>query len=295
MERAQFPSEEEQYRLYRRFLEHFAGQPVTMRLLDIGGDKPLPYFKSPRETNPALGWRGIRITLEWSDLLRVQLRALLRASAHGELRILVPMIASLEEVLEVRRILQGVERELVAQGYELSDSVPFGIMIEVPSALLVLPDLLAQVDFVSVGTNDLIQYLLAVDRDNSWVSKLYDPEHPAVLRALRQVADAARAAGKPCSVCGELAADPAGVLVLLGLGYDEVSVAPQFLPEVKLAVRKTSWAEARRLAERMLAETSAQAVRDLHTEVRERIYQNKAGDGATDAGRVPSSMDEERV
>jgi phosphotransferase system enzyme I (PtsI) len=218
LERNEFPSEEEQYRLYRRVLERMEGRPTTLRLLDIGGDKPLPYFQTPQEANPALGWRGIRITLRWRDLLRVQLRALLRASTAGDLRILMPMISSLEEVREVRALFDEVRAQLGDQGYATADDVPVGAMIEVPSALLDIERIVREVEFVSVGTNDLVQYLLAVDRDNPWVSSLYDPHHPAVVRALEQVAVVAGAEKKSCSGCGEFASDPAVARLLFGLG-----------------------------------------------------------------------------
>jgi len=261
LERNEFPSEEEQYRLYRRVLERMSGRPTTLRLLDIGGDKSLPYFQTPTEANPALGWRGIRITLRWRDLLRVQLRALLRASTAGDLRILMPMISSLEEVREVHQLFDEIRSQLGEQGYTTADDVPVGAMIEVPSALLELERIVREVDFVSVGTNDLVQYLLAVDRDNPWVSGLYDPYHPAVMRALRHVAEVARKAGKSCAVCGEIASDPAVALLLLGLGYDSLSVAPQFVPEIKYAVRRSHHGELLRLAERALAQATAAGVR----------------------------------
>ena len=272
MERPHFPSEEEQYRLYRRVLERMEGRPVTLRTLDIGNDKQLAYFKTPKETNPALGWRGLRISVEWQDLLRVQLRATLRASAHGELRLLLPMVTSLEEVLEVHRVFNDVRRQLLEQGYEVAPDVPVGIMIEVPSSVLVLPRLIQEVDFVSVGTNDLVQYLLAVDRDNPWVSRLYDPQHPAVVWALAHVAEIARAAQKPCSVCGEMAGDYATALMLLGMGYDSVSVVPNFLPEIKYAVRETQLAEAREIARSAQIETTCEGVRRVLAEVRERLH-----------------------
>lgn len=272
MERAQFPSEEEQYRLYRRVVERMKGRPVTLRTLDIGNDKQLPYFKTPKENNPALGWRGLRISIEWQDLLRVQLRAALRASAHGQMRILLPMVTSIEEVREVHRIFDGVRRQLVDQGYEIPADVPVGIMVEVPSTVLVLQHLIGEVDFVSVGTNDLVQYLLAVDRDNTWVSKLYDVHHPAVLLALAQVARVAGQAGKPCSVCGEMAGDYATALLLMGLGYDSVSVVPSLLPEVKFAVRETSHTEAVQIAAQALAETTSEGVRRVLIHARERLH-----------------------
>lgn len=263
LERNEFPSEEEQYRLYRRVLERMAGRPTTLRLLDIGGDKPLPYFQTPPEANPALGWRGIRITLRWRDLLRVQLRALLRASTAGDMRILMPMISSLEEVREVHRLFAEVRSQLSEQGYPTADDVPVGAMIEVPSALLEIERIVREVDFVSVGTNDLVQYLLAVDRDNSWVSGLYEPHHPAVVRALKQVADAAVRAGKSCSVCGEMASDPAVTVLLCGFGYDSVSVAPQFVPVIKYAIRHSRHADLVGFAERVLAAETARDVRTL--------------------------------
>jgi phosphotransferase system enzyme I (PtsI) len=272
MERAQFPSEEEQFRMYRRVLERMAPKPVTLRTLDIGGDKRLPYFQTPKEENPALGWRGLRVSLEWQDLLRVQLRAALRAGVGRDLRILLPMVASLEEVEATRRIFDGVRASLLEQGWEVESDVPVGIMVEVPSVLFCLDILLPKVDFVSVGTNDLVQYLLAVDRDNPWVSKLYEPHHPAVIRALANVAQASRAAGKPCSVCGDMADDPATAVLLMGLGYDSVSVAPYFLPEIKYAVRRTTLAAAEDLAREVLAQDTVEGVKRSLAVVRERLH-----------------------
>lgn len=288
MERQHFPSEEEQYRLYRRVLEKVGGRPVTLRTLDIGNDKQLPYFKTPREANPALGWRGLRISLEWQDLLRVQLRAALRASTHGSLRILLPMVSSIEEVRDVHRIYDDVHRQLVDQGYEIPAHVPFGIMVEVPSVLFVLPSILPEVDFVSVGTNDLVQYLLAVDRDNPLVSKLYDVHHPAVVGALAQVARDARAAGKPASVCGEMAGDYATALMLLGQGFDAVSVVPMLLPEVKYAIRETSSAEAIEIAEQVAKQTTSEGVRAVLAHCRERLHLRQIADAAeagSDSGK----------
>jgi phosphotransferase system enzyme I (PtsI) len=272
MERPHFPSEEEQYRLYRRVVERMEGRPVTLRTLDIGNDKQLAYFKTPKEMNPALGWRGLRISVEWQDLLRVQLRAALRASAHGDVRLLLPMVTSVEEVLEVHRVFNDVRRQLHEQGYEAASDVPVGIMIEVPSSVLVLPRLIREVDFVSVGTNDLVQYLLAVDRDNPWVSRLYDPQHPAVVWALAHVAEVARGAGKPCSVCGEMAGDYATALMLLGMGFDSVSVVANFLPEIKYAVRETPLVEAREIARRAQLESTCDGVRRVLSEVRDRLH-----------------------
>lgn len=272
MERSQFPSEEEQFRLYRRVVEHMSGRPVTFRTLDIGADKQLPYFKTPVEANPALGWRGLRITLEWQDLLRVQLRAVLRASATGSVRLLLPMVTSLEEVRAVRKIYAGVRSQLVDQGYEIAGHVPLGVMVEVPSLIWILDQLVDEVDFVSVGTNDLIQYLLAVDRDNPLVARIYEPHHPAVARALAHIADVSNRAGKPCGVCGELAGDYAMALLMIGLGFDGLSVAPNFLAEIRYAIRQTPLVEAKELAERALAARSAEEVRALLAGARDRLH-----------------------
>ena len=265
LERNQFPSEEEQYRLYRRVVEELEGKPATLRLLDIGGDKPLPYFQTPPEANPALGWRGIRITLQWRDLMRSQLRAMLRASVAGDLCILIPMLTSLSELREIRTTFLEVREQLLNQGYEVAEEVPVGCMIEVPSALLALDKIAPEVDFLSVGTNDLVQYLLAVDRDNARVASLYEPHHPAVMSALGQIATAARGAGKRVSVCGDLASDPAMALILLGMGFNGVSIAPQFVPEIKYALRRVRAEDARRFAEQAC---SAQVVDDVRAVIR---------------------------
>ncbi len=283
MERSQFPSEEEQYRLYRRVLERMDGRPATLRTLDIGNDKRLPYFQTPEEANPALGWRGLRISIQWQDLLRVQLRAALRASAHGDLRLLLPMVTSIEEVREVRRVFAEVRQQLVEQGYEVAPRVPLGIMVEVPSTVVMLPHMLPEADFVSVGTNDLVQYLLAVDRDNPWVAKLYDPQHPAVWWALARVAAASRAAGKPCSVCGEMAGDYATALLLMGMGYDSVSVVPHLLAEVKYAVRETPQAEASELAAAAGRETTSEGVGRILAQARERLHRRQLAESGEEA------------
>lgn len=271
MERSQFPSEEEQYRIYRQVLEHMGDRPVTMRTLDVGADKKLPYFKTPHEPNPALGWRGLRISLGWRDLMRVQLRALMRASVHGQLRILLPMVTSIEEIYEVRKIFDDTRKDLAAQGYEVVAQIPVGAMIEVPSSFLTLKHLIKEVDFVSVGTNDLVQYLLAVDRDNPWVAKLFEPYHPAVLMALAYIAKTAREAGKPSSVCGDMAGDPATAVMLLGMGFDSISAAAHFAPEIKHAVRSVSASEARELAARVQEQALCQGVRDVLSEFGERF------------------------
>ncbi len=271
LERTVFPSEEEQFRMYRRLIDAMDGRPVTIRTLDIGGDKQLPYFRTPKESNPALGWRGMRVTLEWQDLLRVQLRALMRASGHGQVRLLLPMITSLDEVQAVHRVFEETRAQLAEQGYAVSDHIPVGVMIEVPSTLWILDDLFSEVDFISVGTNDLVQYLLAVDRDNVLVAGLYDPQHPAVIRALSAIAEAARRAGKSAAVCGEIASDEAMAVLLAGMGYDALSVNPTALPRLKFALSTVSRAEAEAALEAVLAARSADEVRMILGGLRENL------------------------
>ena len=290
MERAQFPSEEEQYRLYRRVVERLGGRPVTLRTLDIGGDKQLPYFQTPQEVNPALGWRGVRVSLEWQDLLRVQLRAALRASEHGPVELLLPMVTSCEEVKRVHETFAQVRAQLVEQGYEVAEEIPVGIMVEVPSALLDLPRILQEVDFVSVGTNDLVQYLLACDRDNPWVANLYDPYHPAVIWALDFVARSAREAGKPCMVCGEMGGDYATALLLLGLGFTGVSVAGNFVTQVKYAIRSSKLAEVQDLAREVLELDSGEAIRQRLELARQRLHDRLRESTRNPSGAVPQGL-----
>ena len=278
MERGQFPSEEEQYRLYRRIFENMGDRPVTLRTLDIGGDKQLPYFEMPKELNPALGWRGIRVALQWKDLLRVQLRAALRASAHGRLKLLLPMITTLDEVLEVREMVRELRIQLLEQGYEVAEDVPLGIMIEVPAAVFALPQLIQEVDFLSVGTNDMVQYLLAADRDNPFVGELYDPHQPAVIEALSYIARIAKAEGKPCSVCGEMAGDHMNALLLMGMGFDGLSVAPNFVSEVKYAIRRTEMRTAEELFRAAALERSGDGVRRVLQDASERLMQVTAAE-----------------
>lgn len=263
MERRRFPSEDEQVAMYRRAMEGAAGRPVTFRTLDVGGDKPLGYFKMPDERNPVLGWRGIRLCLDWPDILYSQMRAILRASALGHVRILLPMITMRSEVVRCREVLSQLKADLVATGVAHDARIEIGVMVEVPVLVAVLPDLLPLCDFVSVGTNDLVQYLLAVDRDNQRVAKMYDPFHPGVLRVLKQIADAANAAGKGVSICGEIAGDHLFTPLLIGLGFRELSMAPVFLPRVRLMLRSFDERECRALADRALAMSSTAAVRAL--------------------------------
>ena len=249
--RERFPSEEEQRQIYRNQLEAFAPRPVTMRTLDIGGDKALPYFPI-EEDNPFLGWRGIRVTLDHPEIFLSQVRAMLKANAGlGNLRIMLPMISSVSELDEALELIHRSHREILQEGVD-TPLPSIGVMVEVPSAVYLARALARRVDFLSVGSNDLTQYLLAVDRNNARVADLYHSMHPAVLGALQQVADAARAEGKKVGICGELAGDPEGAVLLLAMGYDMLSMNATSLPKVKKALRNVSLAEARELLQEVL-------------------------------------------
>jgi len=251
MIREQFPGEDDQYRIYRQVLESVAPRPATLRTLDVGGDKMLSYFPVI-EDNPFLGWRGIRIMLDHPELFLTQLRAMLRANEGlGNLQILLPMVSSVGEVDESRHLLERAGRELSDEGVAVT-MPKLGVMVEVPSAVYLAGALAQRVDFLSVGTNDLVQYLLAVDRNNSRVADLYHALHPAVLRALRQIVIGAHESGKPVSICGEMAGDPAGVILLLGMEIDSLSVSLASLPRVKWVVRSFSRANAKILFEQAL-------------------------------------------
>jgi len=246
-----FPSEKEQVKVYRQVLEAMAPLPVNLRTLDVGADKPLPYLPIV-EQNPALGWRGLRLTLDHPEIFLTQLRAALRADVGlGNLRLLLPMVTGIADVEQARAFIEQAHQQLVDDGVA-SARPPVGIMVEVPSAVYQTEELARRVDFLSVGTNDLTQYLLAIDRGNPQVSKRLDPLHPAVLRALRQVVDACRRAGKPVTVCGEMACDPGCALLLLGMGYDGLSINAAALPRVKWAIRSVSFAQMAALADAAL-------------------------------------------
>ncbi|MFM1872757.1 MAG: hypothetical protein RL398_2179 [Planctomycetota bacterium] len=263
MERRQFPTEAEQVSMYSRAMKGAGGKPVTFRTLDVGGDKPLGYFKMPEERNPVLGWRGIRLCLDWPDILYSQMRSILRASALGHAKILLPMITSKSEVVRCREVLDQIIQDLRESGEAHDTEIELGVMVEVPAVVHILEDILPIVDFISVGTNDLVQYLLAVDRDNQRVAKMYDPFHPAVLRVLGQIARAARAANVPASICGEIAGDHLLTPLLVGLGYRELSMAPVFLPRVKLMLRSFRIEECEALAARALRFQMTREVRKM--------------------------------
>ena len=248
-----FPSEEEQFSLYSRVVEGMAGKPVTIRTLDIGADKYPSYMRSAAaEPNPFLGWRSIRISLEVEEIFKNQLRAILRAGDLGRVRMLIPMISSLEEIQKVKEILAEAKSELEREGTPYDRQMELGIMVEVPAAVQLAERFLREVDFLSIGTNDLIQYILAVDRSNRKVASLYEPLHPAVLAALRSTIEAGKREGKRIAMCGEMAGDPVCALLLLGMGLEEFSMGSLYIPVIKKAIRSTSYQGAKAAAEIVL-------------------------------------------
>lgn len=269
MVRDAFPDEDEQTEVYSKVLSAFAPSPVYMRTLDIGGDKTLPYFRF-EESNPFLGWRGIRVTLDHPEIFSAQLRAMLRANIGIEnLRILLPMVTSLDEVDESRMLLDRAAHDLRARG--LNVTMPeLGVMVEVPAAVYLAPALARRVDFLSIGSNDLTQYVLAADRGNARVARIADGLHPAVLHAVKHTIDSAHHAGRPVNFCGELAADPLAVLLALGLGADGLSMAASAVPRAKWVIRSFTARRARNIAERALAMESAGEIRTLLSHAMER-------------------------
>jgi phosphoenolpyruvate-protein phosphotransferase (PTS system enzyme I) len=258
MNRPAPPSEEEQYQAFRDIAEQMAPFPVTIRTLDVGGDKFVPEINLVGEANPAMGLRGVRFSLKEVRLLKVQLRAILRASAHGRLRLMIPMVCGVGEIRSCKDYLQEAMAELTNEGHPFDSALPVGVMIETPAAALI-PDLLArEVDFFSVGTNDLIQYCLAVDRGNEHVAYLYQPLHPALLRALRNICAAARTAGIEVGMCGEMASEPLYTLVLLGLGFEELSMNAPAIPLVKRLLRQARREDGEALLEALLRCTTAE-------------------------------------
>ena len=266
-----FPGEEEQYTLYKRVVEAMAGKPVTIRTLDIGADKYPPYMRSVgAEPNPFLGWRSIRISLEVEEIFKTQLRAILRVGDLGRVRLLVPMVSSLEEILKVKELLGEAKAELQRDGTPHDRQMELGVMVEVPAAVQLADRFLREVDFLSIGTNDLIQYILAVDRSNRRVANLYEPLHPAVLAALMSTIEAGKRGGKRVGLCGEMAGDPLFALLLLGMGLEEFSMGALYLPVVKKAIRSITYQAAKATAQIVLQMDSVGEIkRYLFEQVRE--------------------------
>ncbi|MCA1293594.1 phosphoenolpyruvate--protein phosphotransferase [Paenibacillus sp. alder61] len=263
MGRTELPSEDVQFNAYKTVLEKMEGKPVVVRTLDIGGDKELPYLDLPKEMNPFLGFRAVRLCLDRKDIFRTQLRALLRASTYGNLRIMFPMIATLDEFRQAKALLLEEKQKLVSEGVAVSDEIQLGIMVEIPSTAVLADQFAKEVDFFSIGTNDLIQYTMAADRMNERVSYLYQPYNPAILRLVKMVIDAAHREGRWAGMCGEMAGDATAIPLLLGLGLDEFSMSATSILPARSQIAKLSKAEMKSLAEQALQMQTAEQVVEL--------------------------------
>ncbi|EMG29274.1 phosphoenolpyruvate-protein phosphotransferase [Listeria fleischmannii 1991] len=263
MGRDNFPTEEEQYEAYKAVLEGMDGKSVVVRTLDIGGDKTLPYLELPEEMNPFLGFRAIRLCFANEDLFRTQLRALLRASVHGKLKIMFPMIATVGEFRQAKAILLDEKQKLVAAGTDVNENIELGIMIEIPAAAVLADQFAKEVDFFSIGTNDLIQYTMAADRMNERVSYLYQPYNPSILRLVKNVIDASHKEGKWTGMCGEMAGDQTAIPLLLGLGLDEFSMSASSILKSRSLIKRLDQTEMVKLADEALNKATAEEVVEL--------------------------------
>lgn len=263
MDRDHLPSEEEQFIAYKEVVEAMNGRIVVLRTMDIGGDKDLPYLDLPKEMNPFLGWRAIRIAFDRREILNAQLRAVLRASAFGNLAVMFPMIISVEEIRELKSVIEILKQELRNEGKAFDENIQIGVMVETPAAAVNAKFLAKEVDFFSIGTNDLTQYTLAVDRGNEMISHLYNPMSPAVLNLIKQVIDASHAEGKWTGMCGELAGDERATLLLLGMGLDEFSMSAMSVPLIKKLIRNVNYRDAKILAENALQVATAAEIEKL--------------------------------
>jgi phosphotransferase system enzyme I (PtsP) len=261
MTRGNFPSRQDQYQLYRKVIEGFSGQPVTIRTLDIGGDKALPYFSPPREDNPFMGWRSVRMSLDNRDIFRTQIEAILMAGTQGPVNLLFPMISGIEEVRDCKAVVNEARENLLREGIPFAEKIPLGVMIEVPATIQMASQLAHEVDFFALGTNDLIQYMLAADRNNPLVKKYYDPLHPAVLQAIYQITQVAIKQNKGLCLCGEMASDPLNFLVLLGMGIRKFSMPAPFIPRTKAFLRDLPYEVARCAAREVLTMSESARIR----------------------------------
>ncbi len=264
LQQKHLPEEELLYEYFSKVVKAIKPYPVTFRTLDMGGDKLSSALKFEKELNPALGLRAIRLCLKQKDIFRTQLRAILRASAHGDIRILFPLISSLEEIKEAKKVLEQAKAELEKEGIPCKTSISIGMMVEVPSAVTLINFLIPEIDFLSIGTNDLIQYTLAIDRSNEQVAYLYEPLHPAVLKMIKEIVDVAHQAKVPVNVCGEVAGNPIYIPVLVGLGVDEISLSAQNIPLIKKAISSISFKEAQDLTKKLVTFGSILEVRECY-------------------------------
>ena len=261
-QREALPTEEEHFSIYSRIAKEAHPFPVYIRTVDVGGEKSLPQLKIEKEANPALGLRAIRLSLRDRDLFKVQLKAIIRASFLKNVRILIPMITEIEEIEEIKRLFREVKEELREKRVKFDENIPLGVMIEVPAAAALTDLLVKEVDYLSIGTNDLIQYFLAVDRSNEFVSYLYKPLHPSILRLIKFIIEACQKEGKEIAVCGEMAADPLSAIVLLGFGLKKFSMNPIFIPRIKKALRSVEFKTVRKIVQKAITFKTAQEVEE---------------------------------
>jgi len=268
MSKDKMPDEDEQYHIYKNIIQNADGREVTIRVLDIGADKTLPYFVMPQEFNPQLGWRGIRVLLNEIDLFKNQIKAILRASVHGPVKILLPMVSTLSEVIEARDIIEEARFELGSRALSASN-VKVGVMIEVPATAFILDQISKHVDFFSIGTNDLIQYILAVDRTNPRVAHFYEPLHPAVLNFIKIIVDSANKYHKEITLCGELAGDTLFTMILLGLGLKNLSMSPTAIAGVRKIIRSVKLSKCVEITNELLKFT---CINDSKKFIKENIF-----------------------
>ena len=276
MARHNFPSREEQTEIYTKVVKSAPEADITIRTMDIGGDKHVKYLNAGMEENPFLGWRSIRISLDMIDTFKEQLKAIYEVSVLGKVKIMFPMICGVDEIRKVKALIVEVKQELRKENIPFNENTPIGIMVEVPSAVLTLESLIREIDFLSIGTNDLIQYTLAVDRNNEKVANYYDPFHPAVLKLIHHTIEVAHANGKPVSLCGEMASDPKCALVLLGMGLERFSMSAYNIPLIKQLIRSIKYDDAIRITEDVLRLDTSEKIHRYIDEIFKELELDKA-------------------